>query len=151
MTTAAKVVAGVGALAATAAIGIGATAVVSSPSSTAAVSTFPPAPQNLRAYEVGPTYAKVTFGPSIVGPFTHDVPAPNGRSMVVRWGGATDALYPLGITYDFYKNGKRIWAGRAQTYANVGFTLKVRLFTVCVVPHSQSGFGPKRCTTFTGQ
>lgn len=118
-------------------------------SSTTTVSTFPPAPQNLRAYEVGPDHVKVTYGPSIVGPFTIE-PAPNGRSATIRWGGSRDDLYPLGVTYDFYKNGSKLWGGRTQTYAVVGFTLSVRSFTTCVVPHSQNGFGPKRCTTWTG-
>ena len=117
-------------------------------SSTQAVSTFPPAPQNLRAYEVGSTYAKVTFGPSIVGPLSI-TPAANGRSATIRWGGARDDLHPLGITYTFSKNGTNLWANRQQTYAVVGFTLAVRKFTTCVVPHSQNGFGPKRCVTWT--
>jgi hypothetical protein len=118
-----------------------------------ALSTFPPAPQNLRAYEVGPDYAKVTYGPSIVGKFTSDPPIINARrtagSMVIRWGAARDDLYPSGITYDFSKNGKLLWSGRAQLYATIGYTSSVRTFTTCVTPHSQSGYGPKRCTTWT--
>lgn len=118
-------------------------------SATAAATTVSvPAPQNLRAYEVGPDYVKVSFGPSIVGPM-QITPTPNGRAAKITWGGATDALYPLGITYEFSKNGKVLWTGRQQTYANVGFTLTVRGFTTCVLPHSTSGFGPKRCVKWT--
>lgn len=125
---------------------VGVTSLLSGSSSTATSSI--PAPQSLRAYEVGPDYAKVTFGPSIVGPMSI-TPAPNGRSAIIRWGGSRDDLHPLGITYSFSKNGKTLWAGRQQSHAVVGFTLAVRTFSTCVVPHSQNGFGPKRCTTWT--
>ena len=107
-----------------------------------------PAPQNLRAVEVGPDRIKVSYGPSVVGPLKI-APAANGRSAKITWGGSKDDLYPLGITYEFSKNGTILWTGRQQTYANVGFTLAVRKFTTCVTPHSTSGFGPKRCVTWT--
>lgn len=119
----------------------------STTTTTTTASTLPP-PQNLRAYEVGSTYAKVTYGPSIVGPMAIE-PAANGRSATIRWGGSRDDLHPLGITYDFQKNGTYLWRGRAQTYAVVGFTLAVRRFTTCVVPHSLDGYGPRRCVTWT--
>lgn len=121
-------------------------------SSTTTTTGSIPAPQNLRPVEVGKDYVKVSYGPSIIGPFVLDTPAPDGRSVVVRWGATQDSLFPSGpFSYQYYKNGKLIWSGRNQTYAKVGFTLTVRKFTVCVVPHSPNGFGPKRCTTFTGQ
>lgn len=121
---------------------------LSATQATTQASTLPP-PQNLRAYEVGPTQIKVSYGPSIVGPLSI-TPAPNGRSATIRWGGARDDLHPLGITYDFQKNGTYLWKNRQQTYANVGFTLAIRTFTTCVIPHSQNGYGPKRCVTWTG-
>jgi len=143
MTTREKIAVGTVALLSVAAIGAGTTAVSdSSPSATI------PAPLNLRAYEVGTDYVKVSFGPSIVGPL-QIAPSPNGRSAKITWGGATDELYPLGITYEFSKDGTILWSGRQQTYATVGFTRTVRSFSTCVVPHSTSGFGPKRCVTWT--
>jgi hypothetical protein len=108
-----------------------------------------PAPQNLRVVEAGETTVKVSYGPSVVGPL-RIAPFDNGKGAKITWAGSTDALYPLGITYMASKNGKDLWAAnKAQTYANVGFTLAVRKFTTCVVPHSTSGFGPKRCVTWT--
>lgn len=142
------VAAGVGVIA-IAAAGLVASDQITPFSSTQQVSTFPPPVQNLRAVEVGPTQIKVSYGPSIVGPLSI-TPAPNGRSATIRWGGARDDLHPLGITYDFQKNGTYLWKNRQQTYANVGFTLAVRTFTTCVTPHSQNGYGPKRCVTWTG-
>lgn len=130
-----------------AAIGAGGAALVAG-NQQAVVATFPPQPANLRAYEVGQDYVKVSFGPSIVGPLSI-APFPNGKGAKITWGGAIDTLYPLGITYTFSKNGKALWKDRAQTFANVGFTLAVRTFKTCIVPHSTSGFGPKRCVTWT--
>jgi hypothetical protein len=115
---------------------------------TATTTVSVPAPQNLRPVEVGPNQIKVSYGPSVVGPL-RITPAADGRSAKITWGGAKDDLYPLGITYSFSKNGITLWKDRQQTYANVGFTLTVRRFTTCVVPHSQNGFGPKRCVTWT--
>lgn len=117
-------------------------------SATATTTVSVPAPQNLRAYEVGEGYAKVSFGPSVVGPLKI-APFTNGRGAKITWAASNDTLYPTGITYTFSKNGKNLWANRSQLYANVGFTLAVRKFTTCVVPHSTSGFGPKRCVTWT--
>lgn len=150
-TTKAAVAGGIaGALAVAAFAGASATGIA--PFAAASVTTPTiPAPQNLRAYEIGRDYVKVSFGPSIVGPFKNPPEAAaNGRSVTVRWGATTDALFPTGpFTYDYYKNGKLVWSGRNQTWANVGITLKVRQFSTCVVPHSPNGFGPKRCTTWT--
>lgn len=123
-------------------------AALSSDSSVSTASPSVPAPANLRAYEVGPYQIKVSYGPSVVGPLSI-TPAPNGRSATIRWGGAKDDLSPLGITYTFTKNGTTLWKDRQQTYAVVGFTLGVRRFTTCVTPHSQNGYGPNRCVTWT--
>lgn len=112
---------------------------------------WPPAPQNLRVTDVGPDHVAVSFGPSIPGPYTTDPPAADGRSLTIRWTPAIDTLNPNGITYDFYKNGKLVWAGRNQLYAKVGFTRNVRSFTTCVIAHSINGYSPRRCTTWTGQ
>jgi hypothetical protein len=121
------------------------------PAARALVETFPPAPANLRVYDVGKDYAKVTFGPAIVGPLVPTAAAPNGRSLTVVWGATADALYSSGpFTYDVWKNDKLILHDVAQTFAKIGFTLRVRTFKLCVTPHSPSGFGPQRCTTFTG-
>lgn len=128
--------------------GVATTVEVPIPFSASGTTVSVPAPQNLRAYEVGETYAKVSYGPSVVGPL-RIAPFPNGRGAKITWAGSTDDLYPLGITYTFSKNGTALWKDRTQTYANVGFTLAVRKFTTCVVPHSTSGFGPKRCVTWT--
>lgn len=148
MTTTEKVAAGTVTALAVVAIGGGAATVLSGSSSTTTTTVSVPAPQNLRAYEVGPDYAKVSFGPSATGPL-NITPFTNGRGAKITWGGAKDTLYPLGVTYTFSKNGTTLWKDRPQTYANVGFTLAVRRFTTCVVPHSTSGFGPKRCVTWT--
>lgn len=150
MTTKGKLAVGVAGLAIAAGGLAGADQLNITPFSAQSVATTVsvPAPQNLRPVEVGPTHVKVSYGPSVVGPL-QIAPAPNGRSAKISWGGSTDDLYPLGITYEFSKNGKVLWTGRQQTYAIVGFTLSVRKFSTCVVPHSTSGFGPKRCVTWT--
>ena len=150
MTTKGKVAAGAAAAVVALAGFAGADQLNLTPFSAQAVTTTVsvPAPQNLRPVEVGPTHIKVSYGPSVVGPL-QIAPAPDGRSAKISWGGSTDDLYPLGITYTFVKNGQTLWSGRNQTYAVVGFTKAVRKFTTCVTPHSQSGFGPNRCVTWT--